>query len=160
AHVQRAIDNILAKFRWDFAMAFIDDIVIYSKMLEDHIGHVDQVLDALAAVGMTLEATKYHFAYDSIKLLGRRVSRFGLSTQEEKVAAIMELPFPTTIKMAQIILGQFNYYRGHIDQYAMIVKPLTDGLKKNKVSPNAQQFMVRKKGNQQPQQSISGNSEQ
>ena len=86
---------------------------------------------------MTLEATKCHFAYDCIKLLGQRVSKFGLSTQEEKVAAILNLPFPTTIKMAQVILGQFNYYRGHIAWYAMIVKPLTDGLKKNQTSLNA-----------------------
>ena len=78
AHVERTIDNILSKFRWDFAMAFIDDIVIYSKTLEEHIKHVDKVLEALSTVGMTLEATKCHFAYDCIKLLGWQVSRFGL----------------------------------------------------------------------------------
>ena len=50
AHVQHAIDNILSKFRWDFAMAFIDDIVIYSKTLEEHIEHVDKVLEALSMV--------------------------------------------------------------------------------------------------------------
>jgi hypothetical protein len=88
AHFQRAIDTILSSYRFEFALAFIDDIVIYSKSLDDHLKHVSLVLQALGSVGMTVSEEKCHFAYKSIELLGRRVSRLGLSTQEDKVKAI------------------------------------------------------------------------
>jgi hypothetical protein len=129
AHVQRPMDAILAPFRWDFAMAFIDDIVVWSMTFEDHVSHVDQVLTALGEANLTLAETKCHFPYESVELLGHKVNRFGLSTQKAKVEAILQLPFPQTIKDAMIILGQFGYYRMFIQGYAEIAKPLTDGLR-------------------------------
>ena len=106
AHFQRTIDRILGSFRFDFALAFIDDIVIFSKSFDDHVKHVELVLDALLNAGMTLDEAKCHFCYKSIELLGHRVSRSGLSTQAEKVAAINALPFPRTIGQAMEILGR------------------------------------------------------
>jgi len=92
SHFQRAIDTILGGYRYEFALAFIDDIVIYSKALGEHLLHVSLVLEALEKVGMTVSEKKCHFSYQSVELLGRRVNRLGLSTQKEKVKAIMELP--------------------------------------------------------------------
>ena len=129
AHFQRAIDIILGSMRWDFALAYIDDIIVYSKTLEEHIGHIAAVLEALLNAGMTLAETKCHFGYQDIKLLGHRISRLGLSTLEEKVQAILAIQYPETIKQAMVILGMFNYYRNFIDSFAIIAAPLYDGLK-------------------------------
>jgi hypothetical protein len=128
AHFQRTIDRILGTFRFDFAFAFIDDIVIFSKSFDDHLTHVELVLDALLNVGMTLDEAKCHFCYKSIELLGHRISRFGLSTQAEKVAPINGLSFPRTIGQAMEILGTFNYYHEFIERYSEIALPLTQGL--------------------------------
>ena len=127
-HFQRTIDRILGSFRFDFALAFIDDIVVFSKSFDAHLRHVELVLDALLKIGMIIDEAKCHFCYKSIELLGHRVSRFGLSTQTEKIAAIVALPFPRTIGQAMEILGTFNYYREFIDRYAEIARPLTQGL--------------------------------
>jgi 2-keto-4-pentenoate hydratase len=54
AHFQRAIDTILGSYRYEFALAFIDDIVVYSRTLQDHLRHVSLVLQALEDVGMTV----------------------------------------------------------------------------------------------------------
>ena len=110
AHFQRTIDTILGQYRWDFAMAYIDDIIIFSKTFAEHLLHVELVLDALQQAGLTLKETKCHFCYESLELLGHHVSRLGLATMEEKVRAITELPFPKTIKKAMEVLGMFNYY--------------------------------------------------
>lgn len=131
-HYQRVIDRILSRFRWDFALAYIDDIVIFSRSFEEHIEHISLVLSALQTVNMTLDHRKCHFGYDSVKLLGHRISRFGLSTLEEKVVAITSLPYPHTIKDAQQVLGVFNYYRQFIPLFAWIASPLYDGLKTSK----------------------------
>ena len=70
-------------YRLDFMLAYIDDIIIYSKTLNEHLKHVDKVLKALRSVGMTIVEEKCHFAYDNIELLGHRVGRLGLSTLKE-----------------------------------------------------------------------------
>jgi hypothetical protein len=132
AHFQRAIDKILAKYRCDFALAYIDDIVIYSRSFEQHVMHVSLVLQALEDVGMTLDHLKCHFGYDSIQLLGHRISRLGLSTLDDKVAAITSIPFPKTVKQAQEVLGLFNYYRSFIARFSWIAAPLYEGLKTSK----------------------------
>ena len=129
AYFQRAIDIILGSMRWDFALAYIDDIIVYSKSLEEHIEHIAAVLEALSNAGMTLAEEKCHFGYQDIKLLGHRISCLGLSTLEEKVQAILAIPYPETVKQAMVILGMFNYYRTFIDSFALIAAPLYDGLK-------------------------------
>jgi len=129
SHFQRAIDTILGRYKFEFALAYIDDIIIYSKTLVDHIRHVALVLQALERVGMTLDEKKCHFGYQSLKLLGHRISRLGLSTLKEKVETIQALPFPRTIKDAMMVMGLFNYYRNFIPFFAWIAAPIYEGLK-------------------------------
>jgi hypothetical protein len=134
SHFQRAVDTILGTYRFEFALAFIDDIVIFSRSLAEHLMHVGLVLEALEKVGMTVSEKKCHFAYQSVELLGRRVSRLGLSTQEEKVKAIMDLPYPKTIGEASELFGQFNYHRDFIQGFAEMAKPITDGMSPKKTT--------------------------
>ena len=91
---QRVMQNVLAPFLWIFALVYIDDIVIFSKSFDDHLSHLDQVFKAVAETGITLATTKCHFAYQSLLLLGQKVSRLGLSTHMEKVSAILNLDVP------------------------------------------------------------------
>ena len=63
SHFQRAIDTILGSYRYEFALAFIDDVVVYSKSLDEHLLHVSLVLEELGNAGMTVSERKCHFAY-------------------------------------------------------------------------------------------------
>ena len=128
AFFQRCIDEILGNYRWDFVLAYIDDIVVFSNTFEEHLVHVDKVLDTLTAAGLTLSEKKCHFGYTDVRLLGHKVSRLGLSTQEEKVEAITKLEFPKTVGEARVTLGEFGYHRSFIDEYAILAEPLTSGL--------------------------------
>ena len=128
AFFQRCIDEILGNYRWDFVLAYIDDIVIFSNTFEEHLDHVAKVLDITTAAGLTLSEKKCHFGYTDVRLLGHKVSRLGLSTQEEKVEAIMKLEFPKTVGEARVTLGEFGYHRSFIDEYAILAEPLTSGL--------------------------------
>ena len=80
---QRVMQGILAPYLWIFCLVYIDDIVIYSKNYEDHIEHLDKVLEAIELAGITLSPVKCHLFYSSILLLGHKVSRLGLSTHTE-----------------------------------------------------------------------------
>jgi hypothetical protein len=102
---QRVMHNVLAPFLWIFALVYIDDIVVFSLTFEDHIKHLDQVFFAIAAANITLSPGKCHFAYQSLLLLGQKVSRLGLSTHKEKVDAILQLSEPRNVHELQQFLG-------------------------------------------------------
>lgn len=127
---QRTMQNILAPFLWLFALVYIDDIVVYSHNYEDHLLHLDQVLEAIEKAGLTLSPKKCHLFYSSILLLGHKVSRLGLSTHEEKVRAITELKRPSKLSELQTFLGMVVYFSAFIPYYASIASPLFKLLRK------------------------------
>lgn len=79
---QRVMQEILAPFLWLFCLIYIDDIVVYSKTYEEHIDHLDQVLDAIERAGTRRSPVKCDLFYSSIILQGHKVSRLGLFTQK------------------------------------------------------------------------------
>lgn len=128
AFCQRQIDRILSPWKWEFTVCYVDDIVIFSKDWESHLRHVETVLKALYEAGLTLDSKKAYIGFKSLKLLGHLVSRFGLSVQEEKIKAMMELPEPKTLGDLDKTLGFFGYYRSFVENYSQIAAPLTDML--------------------------------
>lgn len=127
---QRVMQSILAPYLWLFCLVYIDDIVVYSKSYEEHIDHLDKVLEAVENAGITLSPSKCHFFYSSIILLGHKVSRLGLSTHAEKVKAIMELTRPAKLSQLQTFLGMTVYFSAFIPYYSDICVPLFQLLRK------------------------------
>ena len=129
---QRVMQGILAPYLWLFCLVYIDDIVVYSKSYEEHIDHLDLVLEAIEKAGITLSPKKCHLFYGSILLLGHKVSRLGLSTHLEKVKAIMELDRPKKLSQLQTFLGMVVYFAAFIPYYASICSPLFQMLRKGR----------------------------
>ena len=127
---QRVMQGILAPYLWIFCLVYIDDIVIYSKSYEEHLVHLDKVLEAIEQAGITLSPKKCHLFYGSILLLGHKVSRLGLSTHAEKVSAIMDLERPKKLSQLQAFLGMVVYFSAFIPYYASICAPLFQLLRK------------------------------
>lgn len=127
---QRVMQGVLAPFLWIFALVYIDDIVIFSTTFEDHLGHLDQVFRAIAEANITLSPGKCHFAYQSLLLLGQKVSRLGLSTHKEKVDAIVQLDKPRNVSELQTFLGMMVYFSAYIPFYSWIAQPFFQLLKK------------------------------
>lgn len=124
------MQGILAPFLWIFALVYIDDIVIFSKSFEEHLVHVESVLRAIKNSKITLSPSKCHFGYQSLMLLGQKVSRLGLSTHKEKVNAILQLDNPKNVHDLQAFLGMMVYFASYIPFYAWIVHPLFQLLKR------------------------------
>ena len=127
---QRVMQGVLAPFLWIFTLVYIDDIVIYSKTFKDHLDHLDKVFGAIEKSGITLSPTKCHLAYQSLRLLGQKVSRLGLFTHKEKVDAIVNLAEPKNVYELQTFLGMMVYFSAYISFYAWLVAPLFALLKK------------------------------
>jgi len=127
---QRIMNEILAEFLWIFVLVYIDDIVVFSRTFEDHLKHLDWVLAAISKAGITLAPSKCHLGYQSLLLLGQKVSRLGISTHKEKVDAILALEPPKTVNELQTFLGMMNYFSAYVPFFAWIVSPLFNLLKK------------------------------
>ena len=121
---QHRMEDLFKDYLWKFLLVYIDDVIIYSRSLEEHLNHLDQALHILANIGVTIGISKCHFAYPSVQALGHRVSRLGLSTLREKTDAIRKIAFPKTLKQLEMIIGLFNYYRKYVPRYAHRVENL------------------------------------
>lgn len=128
---QQIMQNVLAPFLWIFALVYIDDIVIFSLSFDDHLKHLDQVFSTIANANITLSPAKCHFAYQSLLLLGQKVSRLGLSTHKEKVDAILALEVPRNVSELHTFLGMMVYFSAYIPFYSWIAHPLFQLLKKD-----------------------------
>ena len=115
--------GILSKFS-HFCIVYLDDILIFSKTVEEHRQHVQDVLHALDQAGLKLKASKCHFGKSSVLFVGFKVDRHGIHMAEDKVRAIKEWGTPQTPTDLKAFLGLAGFYRCFIKHFAHTALPL------------------------------------
>ena len=95
SHFQRVMDFVFRDLLGQFVMVYIDDIVIYSKNLSEHIKHLELVFKRLDHFGLQIKPEKCKFALDEIKLLGFVLNKDGIRANPDKTSAISSMPPPT-----------------------------------------------------------------
>jgi hypothetical protein len=113
-----------------FIVVFIDDILIYSKNLEDHARHLHVVLQRLRDHRLYAKFSKCEFWLDTVKFLGHTISSDGISVDPSKVQEVLDWKPPTSVHQIHSFLGLAGYYRRFIPDFSRIVKPMTELLKK------------------------------
>lgn len=126
---QRAIDDVLRDQIGKICYVYVDDVIIFSENEEDHVKHIAWVLDRLFEANMRVSREKSNFFKESVEYLGFIVSRGGIRTSPEKVAAINNYEQPSTLFKVRSFLGLASYYRCFVKDFASIAKPITDILK-------------------------------
>ncbi|XP_073701959.1 matrix-remodeling-associated protein 5 [Garra rufa] len=114
--------------RW--VIVYIDDILIFSNTLEEHVQHVRSVLQRLIQHQLYAKEEKCQFHQESITFLGYVISPEGVAMDERKVTAVLEWPRPKTLKELQRFLGFSNFYRRFIRNFSTVAAPLTSMVKK------------------------------
>ena len=123
AYVQRQIDTILRPYR-TFARAYVDDVVIFSRSLEEHLRHLNQVFKLFQDRNIVLKPSKTYLGYPTIALLGQKVSSLGMTAPTDKLKAISEIEFPRTLKQLETYLGKTGWLRHYVPYYAQKAAPL------------------------------------
>ena len=116
----------LRPFLDECALVFLDDILIYSKTLEEHEQHVRRVLDALREQKLYAKESKCEFFKHEVEFLGHRVGQDGVRMMEDKVEAIREWPTPRSVRDVRAFLGTAGYYRKFIRNFSAIAAPLSE----------------------------------
>ena len=131
ATFQRAIETALreAGLLWTIAIAYIDDIIIFSKTFEEHLKHTELVFECVVKAGFALKRSKCLFAATRIAFLGHIVSSLGIGPDPEKVRAISAYPCPQSVDDVRAFVGLAGFYRDHIKGFAKIANPLTNMLR-------------------------------
>ena len=134
ATFQNLMNDVLRDFLDDFAIVYLDDILIFSATLDEHKRHVRSVLERLRAYGLFAKPEKCFFHQDEVEYLGFLVSYQGVKMDPKKVSAILDWPEPASVHDVQVFLGFANFYRRFIQGYSKIATPITQLLRKNNTS--------------------------
>lgn len=130
---QRMINKILGNRRFEYALAYLDDVLIPSRNIDEMFSRLEDVLKLFRQNGLTLNLAKCRFFDRSVSYLGYDISSQGTRPGEAKVLAVKEFPKPQNIHEVRQFLGLTGYFRKFIRGYGEIAHPLTSLLRKETV---------------------------
>jgi len=124
------MNRIFHPFLDQFVVVFIDDILIYSKTLEEHEEHLRIVLQILREKKLYAKLSKSEFWLEKVKFLGHVISNKGVLVDPTKAEAVLQWEPPKTVTEIHSFLGLAGYYKRFIGGFSKIALPLTQLSKK------------------------------
>ncbi len=107
-----------------FAIAYLDDILVFSPTLEDHMTHLDSIFGRLREHDLRLKLKKCSFLKSETHYLGFVIDKDGIKPDSQKVEAIRSLPVPTCVREVRSFIGMCSYYRRFIPNFSKIAEPV------------------------------------
>ena len=126
ATFQRLMQKTLAGLGGDrpFCSVYVDDVIVFSSTVEEHLDHLLQVFERLRKIGLKLHPQKCSFTWPEVLYLGHIISSAGISPNPEKVKAVQDFRVPTNVRAVREFLGIAGYYRRFIHNFAKIAGSL------------------------------------
>ncbi|KAK7907616.1 hypothetical protein WMY93_016228 [Mugilogobius chulae] len=135
ATFQRLMDFVLKDVA-EFSAAYLDDVVVFSKSWEEHLYHLEKVLQKIRAAGLTINPRKCAVAHQEVEYLGYTIGYGRIKPQVQKIEAIRSFPVPTTKRKVRGFIGLVGWYRKFVPQFAertAVLNNLTKNSAPNKV---------------------------
>ena len=129
AYFQALVNQVLEGL--NFAFGYLDDILIFSPDMDQHLEHVRTLFERLRAADLKLTKRKCSFLKAHVQYLGHYVSGQGLEPVPEKLEALVKMPPPEDVTGVRKFLGFVGYYRKFIPRYSDVARPLTNLTRKD-----------------------------
>lgn len=100
------MDIAFAEENDKFVVIYFDDITVFSQSQEDHLKHLERVLEKCRRFGISLNPKKSNFFVDEGNLLGHIVSKDGIKIDPNKVSAILKMDIPRNKKEVQSFISK------------------------------------------------------
>ncbi|KAK3548562.1 hypothetical protein QTP70_014483 [Hemibagrus guttatus] len=126
---QALINGVFQDLLGKGVIVYIDDILVYSASMEDHVRQVREVLARLQWHHLYVKLEKCKFHRTTVTFLGYVISHQGVEMDVGKVWAVTEWPAPATVRELQRFLAFANFYRRFIRNYSSVSGPLTSLLR-------------------------------
>ncbi|GJZ00414.1 retrotransposon-related protein [Tanacetum coccineum] len=117
---QSLMNEVFREFLRKFTLVFFDDILVYSRCLEEHVQHLTKVLSKMGEHSLFAKKSKCVFGNSHVEYLGHVISAQGVSTDPTKVQAMQSWPIPENVKQLRGFLGLTGYYRRFIKDFATL----------------------------------------
>ena len=123
---QRCMEGCLEELTGDICHVYLDDVLVYSPNFNDHVQHLQRVLQRLKEKGIKLKPAKCRFFEKEVKYLGRIMSAEGHRSDSSDVEAVEALreKTPKTVGELRRVLGLLGYYRKYVPNFSKKAGPL------------------------------------
>lgn len=124
AYSQSLMDMVLGGLRNECAIAYLDDIIIFSDSPVQHLKDIEEIFKALQKANLSMNKLKSVFGLPSVEYLGFTISAAGMQASPEKIKPILTIKQPSNLKELERVLGLFGVYQRFIGQFKIIAEPL------------------------------------
>lgn len=131
AAIVKCLERALGDEVEPYTMVFVDDILVISKTLQEHIVNLRSVFEKFRRANISLNIEKCEFMKTSIRFLGHIISEEGVQPDPSKISSITEFPTPNNLKGLRAFLGLTGYYRRFSPEYAKAIQPLLELTRKH-----------------------------
>ena len=116
-YVQRQIDESL-RFHRNFVRAYVNDIIIFSKIFEKYLNHLHIIFELLDFKDITFSSKKSFFNYFTVIFLNQKMNAFDLIATKNKIDVIFRLNFFYKLSNLKLYLKLTKWFRDYILWYA------------------------------------------
>ena len=120
------MQSCLGNLHLQNCIIYLNDLIIFSKMLKEHLVRLRAVFQKLKEAGLKLKPTKCEFFKQKLTYLGHVVSEEGINTDAKKAEVILKWPILTSVTKVYSFLGFTNYYHKFIRKYAQVANLCTN----------------------------------
>ena len=130
----RLMNEVLRPFLGKFIVVYLDDILIYSRKLEEHLDHLQQLFETLRKQKLYGKLEKCSFHMQEVGFLGFIIGKDGVKVDPSKIEAVKNWPVPTSVTQIRSFHGLAFFYRRFIRNFSTIMAPITECTKKGTFS--------------------------
>ena len=120
---QRLMDSVLSDLLRNTCLVYIDDVIVFSESISDHVKRLEEVFERFESAGLKLKAQICFFGNTEVTFLGHRISTDSIWPDIEKMRVIYDFPKSTNVSELRSCIGLISYYR-FIQRFANKAAPL------------------------------------